>query len=463
MSHTSPLSTSSEVATPPSSNDVEAFLIAISNWLQQADARLTCAEQSAKLNYTLEVLTAVHTHAHGPPSRQIADTSKLSPYSHADTTAAAVLSMQLSVLCSVCILAGLWYVIFTLLSWTIPGLRVLSKAARLRGGLQHSQEAIGRDVLLGQMTGALRRRANQHQFYAACVCTCMAALLIAMLLTVDVWTGLVLCKMWEAVTAPLRQTWSWASDFPFLSPRRMTHWVAAAAPRSLVASDLLAAARVPQVIAYVPHLIKQIAQHLQVMYFWHLVGGVVLGLSLWLLQFAHHCMRTYSDSVPFVTSRSTEPQLLRQLDDAEERRRSREVRRLQIATMRQNQLLLERVQEVERGTALLVEAQHRAALSGRLLEEAIATVGEPSAADADDTRTSMTLGDEQRSAEVAAIGQVLASAHEEAQRSAAPLIDTKHTNAALPVKGLPREEKDGSEHDTSAAEAERSDDNAAAA
>ncbi|KPI88592.1 hypothetical protein ABL78_2325 [Leptomonas seymouri] len=464
MHRASTLSTSSEVAASPSFNDVEGFLSAISKWLQQANARLTCAAQSTKLNYTLEVVTAFHAHAHGAPSEWVADGSKRALLESADTMAAsnAVLSMQLWVLCSLLVLAGLWYIIVKLLSWTMPGLQVLWRRSRLREGLRRSQKAIQRDVLLRGMTGAYRQRAGQHQLYTACMCTAVASLLVMLLLSVDVWTGLLMCKVWEVVTSPISNTWTRVSALSSSLPLSVPSWIGAAMPLSLAASELLAASHVPQAVTYVPYFIRQIVQQLQAMYFWHLVGSVVLGLALWLLQFAHHRMHTYNASIPFITSRSTEPQLLHQLDEAEERRRNREIRRLQIATMRQNELLLERMREVERGTAFLLEVQQSAAPFVGPLEDAAAAATETSDAEAAATATPTGMSEGQYNTETFVLADAPANADVEAQRSAAPVAEVKEIESLPCAREVPRVAKRSAEDAADAADEEELGGNTAA-
>lgn len=333
------LSTSSA---PPSYDDIAVFLSAIARWLQQAGARLGCVEQTTRLNHTLQLLDAFNAGgvAAGDSSKAVAAL---------ENRADALLSLTLSVLRSSAVLAGLSYVVVSLLSWTTPGLRTRHHASHLHAWLQRSYAAIERDVLLGKLSGAWRRRTNKHQLLAARVCTGMAAILILLLLTMQVWSGLVLWQLWEWFTAPVWQAWTWASAASTLPSRYMPDWMTAmkpvtATPLSSGVANLVTSLRLPDIFRSVPELVWHLMQQLQLLYFWHLSGSVLLGLSLSLLRFAHQRMDAFNGSLPYVTSRATEPPLLQQLREAEERRQNREMRRLQLESTRLQQLLIERVE-----------------------------------------------------------------------------------------------------------------------
>jgi hypothetical protein len=170
-----------------------------------------------------------------------------------------------------------------------------------------------------------------------------------------------LWHVWESLTTPMVRAWTWAAAKAALPPppAETSSWTAAVIQLSLHISDLLVTTHASLMMRCGMQAVWQLVRQLQVLYVWYLLGSAVLGLSLWLLEFARQRMDAYNASVPFVTSRFTEPPLLHQLAEAEGRRRHRAVHQLLLENARMSRQLLQSVEEIRLGAPSLLVTQYQ--------------------------------------------------------------------------------------------------------
>ncbi|AYU83590.1 hypothetical protein, conserved [Leishmania donovani] len=287
---------------PPSYESVLVFLTTLAQWLKHARERLTCRDEVGRHAIAVEVLTRHRERAYERLAESVWRHTAVAGDISTSLFPSASVELAAWVLLRLLVLLLTWWLLMRLVrATTLPRLRARQIAVHPD---VHLSTSIGNAQAVEAFIhpDAAQRGINATLLLTVSACVSVACLLILCLLTMHVWVDVVLLRLLQHWTAPLRQAQAWVAShwlWPSNSPQPGSLRAPATPVEQYATSFISVVSGLNSSLFSKLAWLRRVTQQVKLMYLWGMVGGTMLGVALWLLGYSSRLLRTYNTSLPY--------------------------------------------------------------------------------------------------------------------------------------------------------------------